>query len=258
MQQAGQDGKVQAVKTLGKAQQGARPVADPDGPAGLTQDKLWGWFNDIRDKGILLSDRTNNRKSGSIVMYDSTNVEIARFNFTNGWPSQDLHRSTVCRVQRPGEGDDHPDDGEPGAGQVKLTTQYEFTLPRGYVDREGEVHRKGLMRLATARDELEPLRDPTVQGPDDPRLTVLILARVVQTARRPDHGHAARDRGTVRGGPGLPAGLLRSDQLRQPAGIRGTPCRTGGVGTADRRAGTRHPADRRCARHADAGARGDG
>jgi hypothetical protein len=37
------------------------------------------------------------------------------------------------------------------------------------------------MRLATARDELEPLRDPTVQGPDDPRLTVLILARVVQS-----------------------------------------------------------------------------
>ena len=64
---------------------------------------------------------------------------------------------------------------------MKLTTQYEFTLPRGYVDREGEVHRKGLMRLATARDELEPLRDPTVQGPDDPRLTVLILARVVQS-----------------------------------------------------------------------------
>lgn len=64
---------------------------------------------------------------------------------------------------------------------MKLTTQYEFTLPRGYVDREGDVHRKGLMRLATARDELEPLRDPTVQGPDDPRLTVLILARVVQS-----------------------------------------------------------------------------
>ena len=64
---------------------------------------------------------------------------------------------------------------------MSLTTQYEFTLPRGYVDREGTVHRNGLMRLATARDELEPLRDPTVQGPDDPRLTVLILARVVQT-----------------------------------------------------------------------------
>ena len=64
---------------------------------------------------------------------------------------------------------------------MSLTTAYEFTLPRGYVDRNGEVHRTGRMRLATARDELEPLRDPTVQGPDDPRLTVLILARVVQT-----------------------------------------------------------------------------
>lgn len=36
------------------------------------------------------------------------------------------------------------------------------------------------MRLATARDELTPLRDPTVEGPDDPRLTVLVLARVIE------------------------------------------------------------------------------
>src|SRR5437763_5720330 len=60
-----------------------------------------------------------------------------------------------------------------------LATEYEFVLPRGYVDRSGEVHRTGTMRLATARDELEPLRDPTVSGADDPRLTVLVLARVV-------------------------------------------------------------------------------
>ena len=64
---------------------------------------------------------------------------------------------------------------------MTLQTTYAFTLPRGYVDPRGEVHRDGTMRLATARDELEPLRDPTVMGPDDPRLTVLILARVVQT-----------------------------------------------------------------------------
>ncbi|MET3804477.1 hypothetical protein ABIB25_001472 [Nakamurella sp. UYEF19] len=64
---------------------------------------------------------------------------------------------------------------------MSLKTEYEFTLPRGYVDSGGGVHRTGVMRLATARDELEPLRDPTVQGPDDPRLTVLILARVVRT-----------------------------------------------------------------------------
>jgi hypothetical protein len=63
---------------------------------------------------------------------------------------------------------------------VSLRTQYEFTLPRGYVDREGAVHRSGVMRLATARDELEPLRDPTIQGPDDPRLTIVVLARVVE------------------------------------------------------------------------------
>ena len=62
---------------------------------------------------------------------------------------------------------------------MSLRTSYEFTLPRGYVDRDGGVHRQGVMRLATARDELEPLRDPTISGPDDPRLTVLILARVV-------------------------------------------------------------------------------
>lgn len=63
---------------------------------------------------------------------------------------------------------------------MTLQTSYAFTLPRGYVDPRGEVHRSGVMRLATARDELEPLRDPTVTGPDDPRLTVLILARVVK------------------------------------------------------------------------------
>lgn len=61
-----------------------------------------------------------------------------------------------------------------------LKTSYEFTLPRGYVDGQGRLQRTGTMRLATARDELEPLRDPTVAGPDDPRLTVLVLTRVVE------------------------------------------------------------------------------
>src|SRR6478735_8053795 len=61
-----------------------------------------------------------------------------------------------------------------------LKTSYEFTLPRGYVDHHGQLHKTGTMRLATARDELAPLRDPTVTGPDDPRLTVLVLARVVE------------------------------------------------------------------------------
>lgn len=63
---------------------------------------------------------------------------------------------------------------------MTLRTEYEFVLPRGYLDDDGEVHRRGVMRLATARDELEPLRSAAVTGPDDPRVTILVLARVVQ------------------------------------------------------------------------------
>lgn len=59
-----------------------------------------------------------------------------------------------------------------------LRTQYAFTLPRGYVDAAGAVHREGVMRLATARDELEPLRDPAVRE-NEAYLTVLLLARVI-------------------------------------------------------------------------------
>jgi hypothetical protein len=61
-----------------------------------------------------------------------------------------------------------------------LQTEYEFVLPRGYLDQDGVLHKRGIMRLATARDELEPLRDPTISSPDDPRLTILVLARVVR------------------------------------------------------------------------------
>jgi hypothetical protein len=61
-----------------------------------------------------------------------------------------------------------------------LQTEYEFVLPRGYLDQGGVLHKRGIMRLATARDELEPLRDPTISSADDPRLTILVLARVVR------------------------------------------------------------------------------
>jgi hypothetical protein len=61
---------------------------------------------------------------------------------------------------------------------VSLRTEHAFTLPRGYVDGRGTVHRSGTMRLATARDEIEPLRDPAVRQ-NEAYLTVLLLARVV-------------------------------------------------------------------------------
>jgi len=54
-------------------------------------------------------------------------------------------------------------------------------LPKGYVDSEGVLHRHGTMRLATARDEIEPLRDPRVAGADDPYLTILVISRVLSS-----------------------------------------------------------------------------
>lgn len=59
-----------------------------------------------------------------------------------------------------------------------MRTEIAFTLPRGYVDPFGATHREGLMRLATARDEIEPLRDPAVRD-NEAYLGVLLLARVV-------------------------------------------------------------------------------
>ncbi len=59
-----------------------------------------------------------------------------------------------------------------------MRTEVDFTLPRGYVDGAGTLHREGTMRLATARDELEPLRDPAVRQ-NEGYLSVLLLARVV-------------------------------------------------------------------------------
>jgi hypothetical protein len=60
-----------------------------------------------------------------------------------------------------------------------LQTEFEFFLPKGFVDEQGQLHRGGTMRLATARDELDPLRDPRVRDADDPFLTILVLSRVV-------------------------------------------------------------------------------
>lgn len=59
-----------------------------------------------------------------------------------------------------------------------MRSEIAFTLPRGYVDARGEVHREGSMRLATARDEIEPLRDMEVRS-NQAYLSVLLLARTV-------------------------------------------------------------------------------
>lgn len=69
-----------------------------------------------------------------------------------------------------------PDSGPPAEPQMQ--TEFSFTLPRGYVDGTGAIHREGRMRLATARDELVPLRDDRVR--ENPAyLTVVLLGRVI-------------------------------------------------------------------------------
>jgi hypothetical protein len=61
---------------------------------------------------------------------------------------------------------------------MSFQTEFPFTLPRGFVDMNGEVHREGTMRLANAGDEILPLREPRVQQ-NPGYLTIILLARVI-------------------------------------------------------------------------------
>ena len=59
-----------------------------------------------------------------------------------------------------------------------METEFEFELPKGYVDKHGDVHKRGTMRLATAADEILPMRDPRVQQ-NAGDLTIILLSRVI-------------------------------------------------------------------------------
>ena len=61
---------------------------------------------------------------------------------------------------------------------MAFKTQYNFRLPRGYVDPDGKVHRDGVMRLATARDEILPLQDYRVQS-NRAYLVIVLMSRVI-------------------------------------------------------------------------------
>jgi len=61
---------------------------------------------------------------------------------------------------------------------MTLQTEFPFTLPRGYVDGEGNLHREGVMRLATAFDEIVPMKDPRVQA-NPAYLVIILLSRVI-------------------------------------------------------------------------------
>jgi hypothetical protein len=80
-----------------------------------------------------------------------------------------------------------------------LRTEFAFILPRGYVDANGGVHREGTMRLATARDEIIPQRDPRVRE-NEAYLTVLLLSRVITRLGSLSEVH-----------PGIVEGMFASD-----------------------------------------------
>ena len=63
--------------------------------------------------------------------------------------------------------------------KMDLKTEYEFILPRGYVDANGDVHREGVMRLANAKDEIGPLNDMRVQR-NRAYLIIVLLSRVIK------------------------------------------------------------------------------
>jgi hypothetical protein len=59
-----------------------------------------------------------------------------------------------------------------------FATEVDFTLGKGYLDPDGILHTNGVMRLATAADEILPLKDPRVQQ-NPGYLTIIVLARVI-------------------------------------------------------------------------------
>lgn len=59
-----------------------------------------------------------------------------------------------------------------------LQTEYNFILPKGYIDQSGNLHRNGIMRLATAADEIFPLNDPRVVQ-NEAYITLILLSRVI-------------------------------------------------------------------------------
>ena len=177
-----------------------------------------------RPVGLAAADhrrRRAARKNGAIIVFDlDQRTEVARWNFVNAWPTKcegpafnakgnDVAIETLVLAAR---------GTDPGVSV--LVTEVEFELPKGYVDPAGTVHRTGVMRLATAADEIYPLKDPRVQN-WPAYLIVLLLARVVTKLGEPARGQPRCHRGPVLRGPRLPAGPLQPDQRPGPVGARG-------------------------------------
>jgi phage tail-like protein len=83
-----QDGQFIQHKTFSKPKLTGEMSVKRIAPLDATSDEVWKWFNVIRDKGMSADNRSGERKNGSVVIYDTTMKEIARWNFYSGWPSK--------------------------------------------------------------------------------------------------------------------------------------------------------------------------
>jgi phage tail-like protein len=88
LQQNGKKGRQQHIKTLGGILKAPDITITRMAPLNANSDALWKWFKDIRDEGMKAKSRSDKRKNGSIILYDSYGDEVGRFNWYNGWPSK--------------------------------------------------------------------------------------------------------------------------------------------------------------------------
>ena len=128
--------------------------------------ELWKWRKQVIEEGP-----DSARVDGYIELLDYNGTPDRDVQVHPGLAGQ-VHgrqlrrrRATTSRWRssRSATRDSRSSSGEP-AGDAAMRTEFAFTLPRGWVDAAGERHREGRMRLATARDEIEPLRDPAVRA----------------------------------------------------------------------------------------------
>lgn len=88
LSQNGKDGKQQHIKTLGGTLKAPDIQITRMAPLSAASDPVWEWFNKIRASGMKAASRPDQRKEGSIVLYDSSYTEVGRFDWFNGWPSK--------------------------------------------------------------------------------------------------------------------------------------------------------------------------
>ena len=85
--QIGENGQKQQIKFLGQTVEVPDLSLSRVAPSDVDNDELWKWFKAVRSGG-LMGDRAQNRKNGSVVLFDASGQEVARFNFFAGWPSK--------------------------------------------------------------------------------------------------------------------------------------------------------------------------